>query len=200
MQVALYLRVSTDKQETENQAIQLREFAAKQNWTITTEYTDDGISGKNGDRPQFKKMLGDAHRRKFDILLFWSLSRLSREGTVPTLNYLKLLTSYGVCWKSYTQQFLDSCGIFKDAFTGFMAALDEQERIAISERTKAGLARVKAAGQRLGRPTTIAQHKDAVCQLRASGASYRAIATQLDISLGSVQRLSASAANETSVL
>ena len=152
--VGIYLRVSTDKQETENQAIQLREFAAKQGWQIVREYTDYE-TGSKSDRTAFKQMFEDASRRKFDLLLFWALDRLSREGVLETLQHLNRLTSYGVAWRSFTEQFFDSCGPFRDAVIAIMATLAKQERVKRSERTKAGLARVRAAGKALGRPARL---------------------------------------------
>ena len=114
MRVALYLRVSTDKQETENQALQLREFADKQGWQVSQEYIDHESGGK-GDRVQFQQMFLDASRRKFDLLLFWALDRLSREGALRTLQHLDMLESYGVAYRSFTEPYFDSCGIFKEA-------------------------------------------------------------------------------------
>src|ERR1039458_4829746 len=101
MKTALYARVSMKDrgQDTENQLIQLRTFAASQGWTITAEYVDRA-SGKRGDREQFQRMFTAASKREFDILLFWSLDRLSREGTVATLNHLERLTIYGVNYRS----------------------------------------------------------------------------------------------------
>jgi len=191
MRVALYLRVSTDKQETENQAIQLREFAAKQGWQIVHEYCDYESGSKN-DRAQFQRMFDDASRRKFDMVLFWALDRLSREGVLETLQYLNQLTGYGVGWRSFTQQYLDSTGMFRDAIIGILAALAQQERVQRAERTKAGLARVRATGKRLGRPARLnSEHHEAVRRLRAAGVSFRAIARQLGISDHSVRRLAA---------
>jgi DNA invertase Pin-like site-specific DNA recombinase len=120
MKIALYLRVSTDKQETENQAVQLREFAVKQGWQIAREYTDYE-SGSKSDRVQFRQMFEDASRRKFDLVLFWALDRLSREGVLETLQHLNRLTSYGVGFRSYTEQFFDSCGVFKDVIMATLA-------------------------------------------------------------------------------
>lgn len=192
MRTAIYLRVSTDKQETENQAIQLREFAAKQGWTIVREYCDYE-SGSKSDRAEFQQMFADASRRRFDMVLFWALDRLSREGVLKTLQYLNQLTGYGVGWRSFTQQYLDSTGMFRDAIIGILAALAQQERVQRAERTKAGLARVRAAGKRLGRPARLnGEHHAAVRGLRAAGVSYRAIARQLGISLRSAQRLAVS--------
>lgn len=192
MRVALYLRVSTDRQETENQAAQLREFASKQGWQMTREYCDYE-SGAKADRAEFKRLFEDASRRKFDLVLFWALDRLSREGVLQTLTHLNRLESYGVGFRSYTEQFFDSCGPFKDAVISIMATLAKQERIKRSERTKAGLARVRASGKALGRPRLTVDAIKAT-QLRASGLSGRAIARELGISEGSVRRLLATAA------
>src|SRR6267143_4701990 len=129
MKIALYARVSTkDKgQDTENQLVQLREFAAKQGWTISREYVDRE-TGSKSDRAEFQRMFEDASKRKFDLLLFWALDRLSREGVLQTLQHLNRLDSYGVCYKSYTEQFFDSCGAFKDVVLAIMATLAKQER------------------------------------------------------------------------
>src|SRR4051794_25711853 len=122
--VALYARVSTkDKgQDTENQLRQLREFASKQGWDVVHEYVDRA-TGKRSDREQFQKMFVAASKREFDVLLFWSLDRLSREGVVETLNHLQRLTGYGVNYRSFTEQYLDSTGIFKEAVIGILAAV-----------------------------------------------------------------------------
>jgi DNA invertase Pin-like site-specific DNA recombinase len=135
-------------------------------------------------------MFEDASRRKFDLLLFWALDRLSREGVLPTLRYLERLTSYGVEWRSFTEQFFDSCGPFRDAVISIMATLARMERVKRSERTKAGLAIARAKGKILGRPKTLTATPRDVRRLRASGHSFRAAARKLGISLRSVQRLS----------
>jgi DNA invertase Pin-like site-specific DNA recombinase len=186
--VALYLRVSTDKQETENQALQLRDFATKQSWQIVHEYCDYE-SGSKSDRAQFERMFEDASRRRFDLVLFWALDRLSREGVLQTLQYLNRLESYGVGFRSFTEPYFDSCGVFKEAVIAIMATLAKQERVKRSERTKAGLARVKASGKALGRPAILSEHKAEVIRLKASGQSSRAIGRALGISEFSVRRL-----------
>src|SRR5271167_474330 len=108
VRVALYARVSTkDRQDTENQTQQLREFCQRQGWQIVQEYIDHA-SGKRSDRPKFQQMLEAASKREFDVLLFWSLDRLTREGALATLRYLELLTQYGVGYRSFTETYLDS--------------------------------------------------------------------------------------------
>ena len=189
--VATYARVSTDKQDNENQLLQLREFAAKQGWQIVREYVDSE-TGSKSDRAEFKRMFEDASRRKFDLLVFWALDRLSREGVLETLQHLNRLTSYGVAWRSFTEQFFDSCGPFREAVIAIMATLAKQERVKRSERTKAGLARVRAAGRRLGRPARLnGEHTAEIARLRAQGVSGREIGRRLSISEGSVRRLAA---------
>ena len=191
MKTAIYCRVSTDKQDTENQASQLREFAAKQGWEIVREYTDYE-SGSKSDRAQFQQMFADASKRKFDLVLFWALDRLSREGVLETLQHLNRLTSYGVGFRSYTEQFFDSCGIFREAVIAIMATLAKQERIKRAERTRAGLAIARAKGKTLGRPKSLPATSADVARLRAAGHSYRHVARQLGISLRSAQRLAVS--------
>src|SRR5712672_3163335 len=167
MRVSIYGRVSTkDKgQEVENQLVQLRDFAAKQGWTVTREYIDHE-SGSRSDRPQFRQMFEDASRRNFDLVLFWSLDRLSREGVLQTLNYLSRLTSYGVGYRSFSEQYFDSCGIFKDAVIAIMATVAKQERLRISEITKAGLESARRKGIPLGR-RRVRVDIDRLKQLRA---------------------------------
>jgi DNA invertase Pin-like site-specific DNA recombinase len=153
MRVAIYARVSTGKQDTENQAAQLREFASGQGWDVVAEFTDV-VSGMKDERqrPQFKRMFESASRREFDLVLFWALDRFSREGVLPTLHHLQRLDGYGVAWRSFTEQYLDSTGVFKDAVISIMATIARQENIRRSERIRAGLARTKAQGTKLGRP------------------------------------------------
>lgn len=148
----IYSRVSTSKQDAENQLRQLREFAHTQGWLVSerTLYVDQ-ITGKHSDRAEFQRMFADASERKFDVLLFWSLDRLSREGALETLQHLNRLTGYGVQWRSLTEQYLDSTGMFRDAVISILAVIAKQERVRLSERTRAGLERARAQGKRLGR-------------------------------------------------
>jgi DNA invertase Pin-like site-specific DNA recombinase len=193
MKVALYARVNTKEgkgQDTENQLIQLRTFAGSQGWTVVHEYVDRA-SGKRGDREQFQKMFSAASRREFDIVLFWSLDRLSREGTAETLNHLQRLTGYGVNYRSFTEQYLDSTGIFKEAVIGILAAVARQERVRLSERTIAGLQRARSQGRVGGRPKTEDNFKTlkALHELREQGKSIRQIAAELKLATGTVQKL-----------
>jgi DNA invertase Pin-like site-specific DNA recombinase len=100
------------------------------------------------DRTAFQSMFKDASQRKFDVLIFWALDRLSREGVLETLRHLNRLTSYGVG----TEQYFNSCWIFKDAVIAIIATVASQERVRISLRVRAGLELARASGKRIGRP------------------------------------------------
>ena len=151
MKTAIYVRVSTNKQEEENQILQLREYAKKEKWEIHKEYVDI-ISGKENSRPEFDKLFLDAHKRLFDIVLFWDLSRFSRAGTLFTLQKLQELKNSGIDWISYQEPYIRSIGQFSDVIVSLLSTIAKIEREKISQRTKAGLERLKAQGKILGRP------------------------------------------------
>jgi DNA invertase Pin-like site-specific DNA recombinase len=196
MKVAIYTRVSSrDKQDPENQLRQLREFCTAQNWSIVREY-QDRVSGKRADRDEFQRMFVAASRRQFDAVLFWALDRFSREGVFETLRHLQQLTSYGVGFRSFTEQYLDSCGIFRDAVIGILASIAKQERVRLSERTIAGLERSRALGRVGGRPR-LACDKNKIIKLHAAGKSLAVISRELGISKTSVHRIVQRSAKET---
>ena len=136
-------------------------------------------------------MLRDAAARRFDVLLFWSLDRLTREGTLATLKYLELLESYGVRWRSLTEPGIDSAGPFRDVIISLLASLAKQERVRISERVRAGLSRAKQYGTRsgrsIGRPRAIFQRDQAI-ELREKGLSWREIAKTIGVSPSTIRR------------
>jgi DNA invertase Pin-like site-specific DNA recombinase len=202
MKVALYLRVSTDQQEADNQRMQLRQLCEAQGWQIVCEYQDNE-SGSRSDRIQFRQMLADAGRRKWDLLVFWALDRFTREGTLATLKYLEQLESYGIRWRSFTEPWIGSAGPFRDVVISLLASLAKQERIRLKERVKAGLDRYRhdySAGRvgkevksksgknlPIGRPKRVFARQE-VLQLRERGLSYRQIARQVQIGEGTVRR------------
>src|SRR5437016_5487738 len=189
MNIAIYCRVSTkDKgQDHENQLRQLREFCSKQGWPVVQVYVDHA-SGKRGDRAEFQAMFAGASRREFDTVLFWSLDRFSREGVYETLQYLQRLTGYGVGYRSFTEQYLDSCGLFKDAVISILATIAKQERVRLSERTIAGLQRARVQGRVGGRPRKECD-RNKLAELRRSGLSLGQIAAQTSLSKTTVARL-----------
>ena len=173
MTAALYARVSTrDKgQTTENQLRELRAFAERLGYHIYQEYCDQE-SGGTAERPHFQRLFLDAHQRRFDVVLFWSLDRFSREGVTETLNHLQRITAAGVQFKSFTEQYLDSTGMFREAIIGFLAAIAKQERVRFSERIKAGQARSSKAP---GRPALADEVVVELRRLRGQGLSFKKI-------------------------
>jgi DNA invertase Pin-like site-specific DNA recombinase len=192
MRVALYTRVSTQNkgQETANQLLQLRECCHAQNLSIIVEYEDHESGGKS-DRIAFQQMLREAAARRFDILFFWSLDRLTREGTLATLKYLELLENYVVRWRSLTEPWIDSAGPFRDVIISLLASLAKQERVRISERVRAGLTRARQYGTRrgtsIGRPRSVFD-RDRVLELRIQRFSWRKIAKIIGVSPTTVRR------------
>ena len=154
MKVAIYCRVSTDKQEVYNQLLQLRAYCIKSNYEIYKEYIDI-ISGKEISRPSYDLMFKEAHKKLFDLILFWDLSRFSRVGALYTLQKLKELENLKIDWESYQEPYFKSVGQFKDVVISIISTVAKIEREKISERTKAGLERVKRSGKILGRPKGI---------------------------------------------
>jgi DNA invertase Pin-like site-specific DNA recombinase len=189
--VALYARVSTKdgRQDTENQLIALRDYCGKQGWEIAGEYVDHETGGTS-KRPHFQRMFADARARKFDLVMFWSLDRLSREGVSATLNHLERLTAAGVNWRSYTEEYLDSCGIFRDAVLSILATIAKQERVRRSERAAAAVARLRRQGhtEHLGRPRLVVDRNKAR-RLHEQGWSVRKIAGEMGLSVATAYRI-----------
>src|SRR6266508_5084480 len=156
MRIAIYARVSTDDkgQDPENQLRQLRQWCATAGHEIAHEYIDRE-SGRKGtkDRKQFDALFEDAHKRKFDCVLFWALDRFTREGMAPTIMHLQRLASYGVGFHSYTEPHLATDNeLVRNILLALLASLAKVEAQKISERTRAGMARARAKGKRIGRP------------------------------------------------
>jgi DNA invertase Pin-like site-specific DNA recombinase len=186
--VALYSRVSTkDKgQDVRNQTDQLRELCQRLGWRIVREYTDQA-SGNRGNRAEFQAMFDAASRREFDTVLFWGLDRFSREGVLETLQHLQRLTQYGVAYRSFTESYIYSLVPFGDVVISLLAALARQERIRLSERVTAGLARARKEGRVGGRPKVIVS-ANKIRKLADQGLSRVQIGEQLGCSRMTVAR------------
>jgi DNA invertase Pin-like site-specific DNA recombinase len=159
---ALYLRVSTDGQTTDNQRRTLTEVSERRGWTVTTIYEDAGISGGKGrdKRPGFDAMLKDATRRRFDVLMFWSIDRLGR-STAAVTTALAELDAAGVSIYA-DKEAMDATTPHGRAMLQMAAVFAELERGMIRERVMAGLARVRAEGKKqLGRPKVGKKIEDA---------------------------------------
>jgi DNA invertase Pin-like site-specific DNA recombinase len=178
----LYARVSTHDrgQDTENQLAQLREYAARQGYQVVHEYIDQA-SGKSSDRDAFRRLFEDASRRMFDVVIVWALDRFTREGVFETFAHIRKLTAYGVQFESYSEAHFRTTGPAGELMVAIAAWIAKQERIRISDRTKAGLERARRAGRLPGRPKRIFR-RDEIVRLRdVERMPWRAIAAALGI-------------------
>jgi DNA invertase Pin-like site-specific DNA recombinase len=149
-------------------------------WEIVEEYTDQA-SAKNGERSAFKRLFDDASKRRFDVVLVWALDRLTRAGVYETFDYVRRLTSYGVQFESYTEAHFRTTGPAGELMLAVAAWIAQQERVRLSERTRAGLARARRQGKRLGRrPVKVDPSR--VTELRTAGKSFTEIASELRVS------------------
>lgn len=193
MRVALYARVSTvgKGQDHENQLSVMRDWANKEGHELVDAFIDTVSGSGKLRRPAFERMMLDAEAGKFEMLIFWSLDRLSREGVYTTLQHLKRLDDAKVCYRSHTEPYLDSCGLFKDAVLAILAVIAKQERIRISERVKAGLEVAKSKGRVGGRPKVTVDLilKGQVMVMKMEGETIQEIAAQTGVSKSQVHRL-----------
>jgi DNA invertase Pin-like site-specific DNA recombinase len=187
VRAAIYARVSTKLkgQDTENQLLQLREYCVRQAWQITEEYVDHE-SAKTGDRAAFKRLFADATQRKFDVVLVWALDRFTREGVLETFTYIEKLREFKVSFESYTEAHFRTTGPAGELMLAVAAWIAKQERLRISERTKAGIERARREGKHCGRPRRVFR-RDEVAQLRdVERLSWRAIAERLGVPVSTV--------------
>jgi DNA invertase Pin-like site-specific DNA recombinase len=185
MRIAIYARVSTDDkgQDPENQLCELRAWCANAAHKISKEYVDYDSGRKGAEkRKQFAALFEDAAKRKFDCVLFWALDRFSREGMTHTILYLQRLSSYGVAFHSYTEAHLATDNeLVRNVLLALLSSLAKVEAQKISERTKAGIARAKAKGVKIGRPKLPAELRHEITRRAAKGETAYAIAKALHI-------------------
>ena len=177
---ALWLRVSTDEQTTSNQRAELEAWAVRRGWEIARVYDLAGVSAWKGrHREPLDAVVDAAKRGEFQVLLIWALDRLTREGIPETLEAVHRLSRAGVMVVSLKEPWLETAGPLRDlllSITGWVAQQESQRR---SERTKAGVARVKAAGVVLGRPSVVGLvDLTQVERLKADGLGWATIASQ----------------------
>ena len=209
MRVAIYARVSTNgkngkgdeesrrrhRQDTDNQLLQLRDWCANAGHEIVAEYVEQVSGGKGKDkRTEFARMLEDAHRRRFDIVLCWALDRFSREGMMPTVGYLQRLAAAGVGFHSYTEPMLSTDNeMIRDIVLAVMSSLAKQERLRHVERVHAGIARARIkgtqSGKPIGRPWTDKRKEAAIRAELAKGTGILKTARRCKVGTGTVQRI-----------
>ncbi len=191
MRAAFYLRVSTDQQTVENQRLALAAVAERRGWKVVATYEDCGISGAKGrdKRPGFDAMLKDASRRRFDVLMFWSVDRLGR-STAAVSAALAELEGAGVVIYA-DKEGMDATTPHGRAMLQMAAVFAELERGMIRERVNAGLTRAKAAGKILGRPKVGADVEAAVAARLAAGVGIGKVGREIGVGSSTVQRIKA---------
>jgi DNA invertase Pin-like site-specific DNA recombinase len=183
--VALYLRVSTTDQDTETQGREVRAFVAARGWDIVETYRDVGVSGARARRPALDQLLKDAWRGRFEAVVVWDLSRMARS----TLNALELLREFehiGVRLVAVKQTFDTNAPLGKAFFT-LAAMFAELERSVLIERVRAGMARARAEGKRIGRPVRRMDLEE-LRRLRLQGRSIRQIGRALGVPSSTVAK------------
>lgn len=188
---AIYARVSTRNghQDPETQLLALRQVAQRAGWQIVGEYVDHGISGAKGrdKRPEFDRLLKDATRRQFDVVMAWSVDRLGR-SLQDLVAFLGDLHAQGVDLYLHIQG-IDTTTPGGEALFQMMGVFAEFERAMIQERVCAGLAKARAKGKRLGRPKVPQSVESAIQAARAAGKGQLAIARDLRVGVGTVRRV-----------
>jgi DNA invertase Pin-like site-specific DNA recombinase len=186
--VAIYARISTANsgQSPEMQLRELREHAQRRGWEISCEYVDEGISGAKDRRPALDRLMADAHRRRFDVVLVWRFDRFARSVT----HLLRALDTFRVLGMEFVSlcEALDTATPSGRMTFTVLGAVAELERSLIAERVKAGIRNAKAKGKRLGRPPAVADARR-ISERRASGASWRSIGRELGLSGETVKKI-----------
>jgi DNA invertase Pin-like site-specific DNA recombinase len=187
IRVALYARVSTSngQQDPEMQLRELREYAERRGWKIADTYIDSGVSGSKDSRPALNRLMADAKQRRIDAVLVWKLDRFGR-SLRHLVNALAEIEALGIAFVSLRDN-LDLTTPSGRLMFQIIGAMAEFERALIQERVRAGLRNARAKGKRLGRPRVFVSESK-VAALRASGASWRAIAQELGVGMGTVYR------------
>jgi DNA invertase Pin-like site-specific DNA recombinase len=183
--VAIYARVSTDKQTCENQLKELRSIAERMQYIIVDEFIDEGISGATSSRPALDALLKSATQRRFDMVMCWSIDRLGRslQNLIEILNELQSLKVD----LFFMQQGLDTSTSAGRMMFSIFGALAEFERNLIRERVIAGQQRAISQGVKMGRPTKMNDGmKNAIKLLRERGIGIKQIARELKIGIGTV--------------
>ena len=189
MKVAIYVRVSTNEQTTENQVRELAEWADRAGHDVVKIYDDNGISGAKGReyRKEFDKLLRGAVRREFDLVAAWSVDRLGR-SLQDLIGFLQELHESGVDLYLH-QQALDTTTPSGRAMFQMMGVFAEFERSMISERVKSGLARARSNGKTLGRPKIATSRERQILKLRSQGMGILKIGKELGVGTSTIQRV-----------
>jgi len=182
---AIYARVSTLRQDEGMQMNDLRELALRHKWEIVTEYIDRGVSGSKESRAELNKLMADAKRRKFDVVMVWKFDRFAR-SLKHLITALAEFDHLGIDFVSH-QEAVDTSTPAGKALFSMIAVMAEFERELIRERVMAGLENAKRKGIQLGRRETLFDVNEAIL-MRKEGKSWREISKKLGVSKTVVYR------------
>jgi DNA invertase Pin-like site-specific DNA recombinase len=174
------------------QTRELEQFATARGWDVVDSYLDLGICGAKDKRPQLDRLMADAHRRKFDVVIVWKFDRFARSVS-HLLRALETFSSLGIGFVSLSESLDTSTPAGKMVFT-VLGAVAELERSLIAERVRAGLRNARAKGKRLGRPRAIVDSAE-IGRLRSRGRTVREIAAVLGYSRSLVHKTLANCAS-----
>src|SRR6202161_336214 len=192
VRTAIYARVSTanNGQDSSMQTRELREYCKLRGWKFAGEYLDEGISGAKDSRPELNRLMADAHKRRFDVVVVWRFDRFARSVS-HLLRALETFKALGIDFVSFSEQMETSTPAGKMVFT-VLGAVAELERSLIVERVRAGMRNARAKGKRIGRPPqtqlSIEMRHAIASSYAKEKTSLRALAKRFGTSLASVQR------------
>jgi DNA invertase Pin-like site-specific DNA recombinase len=184
---ALYVRVSTTGQTVENQERELRAVAERHGWEVVGVFSDRGVSGTKERRPGLDRMMHGVARKEFNLIAAWSVDRVGR-SLQHLLGFLGELKAKGVDLYLH-QQGLDTSTPAGKAMFQMLGVFAEFERAMIVERVHAGLRRAKAQGKQLGRPRVAVDVEQRIRRELTKGIGIRAVARNLGVGVGTVQRV-----------
>src|SRR5271168_1721029 len=183
MRIAIYARVSTKDQSCELQVRDLRAYCTARRFDLVREYADVGQSGAKDSRPELNKLMDDARKRQFDVVVCWRFDRFAR-STKHLLSALEEFRSLGIQFISY-QENIDTSSALGQALFTIVSAVAQLERDLIRERVTAGIRNARANGKKLGRPMRVVDQGQ-ILKMRAVGLSLRQIAAKLGVGYGTV--------------
>ena len=194
---AIYCRVSTSDQKTDMQLMDLRKYAKDRGMSIHQEYVDNGISGSIKKRPALDKLMADAKKKRFDLVVVWRFDRFARSSR-HLVEALHTFRHLGIDFISFNEN-IDTSSPLGEAIFTIISAMSQLERDIIRERVKAGLKTARNKGKTLGRPK-LSVDINKIKEMQNNGDSVRDIARRMNVSTATVSRLlNSSSVTKTSV-
>ena len=188
--VALFLRVSSTGQTTDNQEVELLELCERRGWNIVETYKEV-VSGtkKNEDRKELSRMLEDLKKRPFTKVVVYDLSRLGRSVS-EVVKTLSIFDDYKISLFSWKQNLDTSDGGMSKMFFYFVSIFSEMEKSIQSNRQMSAINRMRSLGKKYGGKDFVSdEKKQRIVELKKQGLSYRKIKDELNIGLGSISRV-----------